>query len=104
MDFALSGFEWVCSNVGLLVSFGVHPGPSSSYWYASKSLLVLLSLVAFGIVARKYKYWQLNEEMEINLRQEVENVFERNFDEEFQYYQQLERYLEGMQQSYTPET
>ena len=63
----------------------------SFHWpyYASKSLLLLLSFFVFVIVARRYKYRQMNEETEINVRQEVEDVFERNFDREAAYEQRL---------------
>ena len=60
-------------------------------YYASKSLLVLLSFILFLLVAHKYKYRQLNEDADINVRREVEDVFERNFDREDAYEQRRQR-------------
>lgn len=62
-------------------------------YYASKTLLACLSVLLFVAVTRKYKYRKLNEEADVNLRQEVEDVFERNFDRRLEYEQQIERDL-----------
>ena len=65
-------------------------------YYAVKCLLVLLSLFLFVLVARKYKYRQLNEQVDVNVRQEIEDVFERNFDREDAYEQRLQQEWEEM--------
>ena len=48
-------------------------------------------MVLFALIAHKYKYRQLNEDADINIQQQIEGVFERNFDREVEYEEQLNK-------------
>ena len=86
----LIGLWYAMQSVNVGISIIGYSLCAAFYWqyYATKSLLVFFCLVFFVIVAHKYKYRQLNEDADINLQQEIENVFERNFDREEEYLQQ----------------
>ena len=59
------------------------------YWeyYLAKTVLVFLSIVLFFYASRKYKCRKLNEDIDINIQQEIEQAFERNFDREAEFEQ-----------------
>lgn len=57
-------------------------------YYTAKSVLVFISAVMFIIVSRRYKYRKLNEDIDVNIRKEIEDTFERNFDREFEFEQE----------------
>ena len=69
-------------NVGISIIGYVSCAVFNWQYYATKTSLVSLSLILFAIAARKYKYRQLNEDADINVRQQVEEVFERNIEQE----------------------
>ena len=87
----LIGLWYAMQGVNSCITTAGYISCTAFFWqyYASKSLLALLSLFTFILVARRYKYQQMNEEAEINIRQEVEDIFERNFDREAAYEQRL---------------
>ena len=75
-------------NVGLSITGYMSCAAFHWQYYAAKTLLVFLSLVLFVAVATRYKYRQLNEDVDVNVRQQIEEVFERNMDREAAYTRQ----------------
>ena len=72
-------------NVGItVVEINIFGDVSSAacHWeyYVVKTVLVFLSVVLFICSSRKYKYRKLNEDIDVNIQQEIEQAFERNFD------------------------
>ena len=75
-------------NVGVSITGYLSCAAFHWQYYATKTLLVFLSLFLFATVATRYKYRQLNEDADVNVRQQVEEVFERNMEREAAYIQQ----------------
>ena len=86
----LIGLWYAMQIINVAISIFAYASCAAFHWeyYATKTLLVFLFLVLFVTVACKYKYRQLNEDADINVRQEVEDVFERNIEREAAYMQQ----------------
>ena len=57
---------------------------ASCYWeyYAAISGFVFISLIIYSIVAYRYKYRQRNELADINVRVNIEEIYERNLERE----------------------
>ena len=57
-------------------------------YYAVKAFLVFLSIVLFMRVSRRYKYRKLNEDIDVNIQQHIEDVFEHDLDRKIEFEQQ----------------
>ena len=92
----LIGLWYAMQSINIGISIVGYSSCAAFHWlyYAIKSLLAFLFLLLFVAVACNYKYRQLNEDADINLHQEIENKFERNFDREEEYFQQQLTYQE----------
>ena len=53
--------------------------------YVVKTVLGFLSNVLFICPSQKYEYRKLNEDIDVNIHQEIEQAFERNFDREVEF-------------------
>ena len=94
----LIGLWYAMQSVYLGIAISGYISCAAFCWqyYASKTFLVFISFFPFVVIAHNYRYRQLNEEADINVQQEVENVFERNFDREDAYEQRFQRALEDI--------
>ena len=83
----LIGLWYAMQSINLVVAIIGYKSCAVFYWeyYLAKTMIVLLSMVLFVITARKYKYRQLNEDADINVQQQIEQVFERNFNRKVEY-------------------
>ena len=79
-------------NLGISIASSLSCAVFEWEYYAVKSFLVLLSIGLFVAVSRRYKYRKLNEDIDVNIQQHIEDVFERDFDRkvEFERQQELE--------------
>ena len=70
----LIGLWYAMQSVNLEITTAGYVSCAVFHWqyYASKTLLALLFFFPFVVVARKYKYCQLNEDVDINVQQRVE--------------------------------
>ena len=81
--FAVIGFLWL-GNFALNMIFHQFSPPSCVfYYYLVLSLLMLLTLVAYVILAKRYKLRE--RERHINIQAIVEDHYERYFDQEEEY-------------------
>ena len=97
----LIGLWYATQIINVAISISGYMSCAAFQWeyYAAKTSLVFLSLVLFLVVARRYKYRQLNEDADINVRQQVEDVFERNFEREAAYRESEEEFTAGGEES-----
>ena len=87
MQSFLIGLWYAMQIINFAISMVGYTSCAAFHWqyYATKTLLVFLSFILFVVVACKYKYRQLNEDADVNVRQQVEDVFERNMDRKAAY-------------------
>ena len=82
------GYAMLSINLGVSIIGNVSCAIFHWAYYTTKSVLVFISSVRFIIVSRWYKYRKLNEDIDVNIRQEIEDAFECNFDREFEFEQE----------------
>ena len=84
MQGTLIGMLFVQTAVSGLNSVITSSTPAGCYWeyYAVLSCLVFMSLFTYSIVAYRYKYRQRNELSDINVRVNIEEIYERNLERE----------------------
>ena len=68
-------FPYLYITIGITTSAG-----RSWYFYVVLSCIQLIITVVFTIIKRRYKYRQCNNDSDINIRENIEEVYERDLD------------------------